>query len=285
LTVHSTIFGDRTFFPNVVATVQEAVDTNEPSPFDFVVVCTKAFPSSTPSPASFIRPAIRASHTSIVVIQNGIGVERPYRDAFPENTIVSAVTYLPTSQISPGVVSHTETQKLHLGPFPASEAKAADRTNTELFAHLIRAGGAEATVHNDVQVERWRKLIGNATWNPICALSCCRDLEFLRASDLAAGFVAHAMHEVLAVAVALGYGELAQGNAVETQVQRSAVRSWPGVEPSMMSDMKYGKPMEVEAIIGELVKLAKGKAVDVPRLETLYVLLMGLNWSAQLKGS
>lgn len=280
-TVRSTIFGNHTFFPIVVASVQETVDANESTPFDFVVDCTKALPSSNPSPASLLRPAIRIGHTSIVLIKNGIGVERPYRDAYPENAIISGVTYLPTTQICPGTVSHTETQKLHLGLYPAGNATAALHSKEESFAKLIHTGGAEATVHIDVQIERWRKLIGNATWNPICALSRCRDLEFLQASDLASSFVAHAMHEVVAVAVALGYGHFVQANAVETQVQRSAARLWPGVEPSMMSDIKHGRPMEVEAIIGEVVKLGKDNAVDVPRLETLYVLLMGLNWSTQ----
>ncbi|PMD28764.1 2-dehydropantoate 2-reductase [Hyaloscypha variabilis F] len=283
-TVHSTVFGDHTFFPTVVASVQEAVDANKSLAFDYVVDCTKALASSSSPPASLIRPAIRIGHTGIVVIKNGIGVERPYREAFPDNTIISGVTYLPTSQITPGIVSHTETQKLHLGRFPAGDATAAPCTKTMSFAKLIWAGGAEATVHIDIQIERWKKLIGNATWNPICALSRCRDLEFLRASDMATSFVIQAMHEVVSVAAALGFSEFVQASAVETQVQRSAARSWPGVEPSMMSDMKYGRPMEVEAIIGEVVRLGKDNNVDVPRLETLYVLLMGLNWSAQPTG-
>lgn len=283
-TVLSTIFGERTFFPNVVASVQEAVNSNKLSPFDFVLVCTKAFNSSTPSIASLIAPAVSAGYTSVVVIQNGIAVERPFRDAFPNNNIISGVTYLPTSTIKPGVVSHTETQKLHLGTFPSEGATAAQIKATESLATLIKGGGAEATVHVDVQVERWKKLIGNTTWNPICALSRCRDLEFLRASDLASSIVVKTMHEVVAVAAALGYHEQIQASAVEAQVQRSSARSWPGVEPSMLSDITHGRSMEVEAIIGGVVELAHDNAVDVPTLETLYVLLQALNWSAQSKG-
>lgn len=119
------------------------------------MVCTKAIDSGeAQSQANLIEPVVVMAHTSIVVIQNGLGVERIYHEAFPENTIISGVTYLLTSQVAPGVFSHTETQKLHLGPFPADTATTMNRENTETFAKLLRAAGADAMVHNDVQVER-----------------------------------------------------------------------------------------------------------------------------------
>lgn len=274
LLVRSTIFGEQLFRPTVARTVRDACE-NHSLPFDFVVVCMKAVQGQD---AHFwqdlLSPAVRSTQTAIVVIQNGLGVEDVFHGACPHNTIVSGVTYLPTSQAIPGIVSHTETQRLHLGPFPAHTATDADRVFCEGFAELIRAAGGDATVHTDVQIERWKKLIGNATWNPICALSRRRDLEFLRASpDLAEAFVIDSMREVLAVADALGYGEHITAHSITTQMQRSRLRAWPGVEPSMLADVLNGKPMEVEVVIGNVVKAAKRSGVPVPRLETLYLLL------------
>ncbi len=122
-------------------------------------------------------------------------------------------------------------------------------------------------------------MIGNASWNPICALSRCRDLEFLQATPgLAQEFITETMREVVAVACALGYGGVIQEEAVQVQIQRSGSRNWPGVQPSMLADIEENKSMEVEAVIGEVVRVGRKYQVSVPRLETLYVLLKGYAW-------
>ncbi|KAI8938469.1 hypothetical protein NX059_004361 [Plenodomus lindquistii] len=281
-TVRSTIFGEHHYQPKVVRSVEDAVEALPPNTgFDFVVICTKAISNREgPSIPDLIRPCIRESHTSIAIIQNGLNVENIYRNSFPNNTIISAVAYLPTSPIEPCIFSHTETQKLHIGPFPAHTATEIDRTHTDAFAKLMTLGGAEAIVHADVQIQRWKKLIGNATWNPICALSLSRDLQFLNDTPgLAQDFVRAAMREVVSVAHALGYGEHISEDDVAMQVRRSEARVWPGVEPSMLADARGQRPMEVEAIIGAVVKVAREKGVDVPRLETLFLLLNSLDRS------
>ncbi|KAF2014096.1 2-dehydropantoate 2-reductase [Aaosphaeria arxii CBS 175.79] len=275
-TVRSTIFGEYRFRPTIASSVEDVVDNQASDlPFDFVLVCTKALQSQGKhSIPHLIRPAVTKAHTSIVIIQNGLGVENLYRDFFPDNTIISGVTYSPTSRAEAVVFSHTETQRLHLGPFPAEFATSVEKDNTEAFADLIRAGGGDVTVHEDVQIERWKKLIGNTTWNPICALSRSRDLQFLQATpELAQEFVIRSMREVVAVADAAGYGNYIGEGDISKQVQRSKDRKWPGVEPSMLADIKAGGQLEVDAIIGEVVRIGKEKEVDVPRLETLYLLL------------
>lgn len=281
-TIKSTVFGTHTFRPAITKSVQQALSQQTTGTFfDFVVVCTKAVSDKdiSQSPSLLMRPAVRAGITSIVVIQNGLGVERIYREAFPDITIISGVTYMPVTQISPGVFSHTETQKLHLGVYLAQTETPRDHRNTETFANLLKSAGADVETHKDVQIERWTKLVGNATWNPICALSRCRDLEFLQASPaLAETFIAEAMREVVAVAAASGYGSHITEDTISMQLGRSKARKWPGVEPSMLADMVLGKSMEVEGIVGEVVKVANEKEVSVPRLETLYLLLRGYDW-------
>lgn len=80
-------FGDYTFSPDAVyASVDEARD----QPWDYVVVATKALNLTTDA-ASFIAPVV-SERTTIVLIQNGLDVEAPYRERFPDAPIVSAIT-------------------------------------------------------------------------------------------------------------------------------------------------------------------------------------------------
>ncbi|KEQ90631.1 hypothetical protein AUEXF2481DRAFT_537109 [Aureobasidium subglaciale EXF-2481] len=278
-TIKSTIFGEHTFKPAIVSSVEEALSLYD-QPFDFVLVCTKATSTTQSSVAAALLPALASHKTSLVIIQNGLGVEKEFAKLSVPGAIISAVTYSPTSQIATGVFSHTETQKLHIGCYPAVD-HLKDQDKLDSLANLLKTGGSNVTICEDIQVERWKKLIGNTTWNPICALSRCRDLEFLNSSSLATEFVRCAMEEVAAVAAASGYTAVITKDAIDAQLLRSAGREWPGVEPSMMADMHASNKLEVKAIIGEVVSTARALDVDTPRLETMYVLLSGLDWSLQ----
>ncbi|KAH7110264.1 ketopantoate reductase PanE/ApbA-domain-containing protein [Dactylonectria macrodidyma] len=277
--VRSSVFGDHTIRPKIARSVADAVAIDDKH-FDFVLVCTKSFPGSQNSTVQALEPALQSSSTMIVLLQNGLGVESDYRTRYPNNPIISGVVYMPTTKISANEVVHTEVEKLFIGSYPASQKAA---PGAHQLADLFSRGGATVQVEDDVQVERWKKIVANGCWNPVCALSACRDVAFLGVSPLALGFVRSIMEEICAVAAAVGYEKSINNETVDFQMARSAARSWPGVEPSMMSDMKAGARMEVEAIIGSIVRIAKEKSLEVPRLETLYLLLAGLSSSVESK--
>ncbi|KAJ0419697.1 ketopantoate reductase PanE/ApbA C terminal-domain-containing protein [Aspergillus carlsbadensis] len=283
LRTDSTAFRNYTYYPKIVQSLSESRQVPGP-PYEYVVVCTKAFLDEEPSPAELIKEIIISDKTSIVLVQNGIGVEDPYQERFPDNLVISCVAYMPSTRVSPTEVVQTETQRILMGAFPSRVLSREEGDKLQYFADMLRAGGAQAEIHSDIQVERWKKLVGNATWNPICSLSRCRDLELLGSCDIAGSFVKAAMREVVAVAQTLGYGAEVNEDVVRSQIQRSVVRAPPGVQPSMMADMLRGSKMEVEAIVGEVVKMARKNGVSVPRLETLYVLGSGLNWRISQSG-
>lgn len=272
-TIHSTLWGENlNVRPVVVCSVDEAVALDTESHFDYVIICSKALPT-VPSTAELIKAAISAK-TTIVLIQNGIATEQPYSKLFPDNPLLSTVVYLPATQIEPGIVQHKEVELLHIGPYPAS-------SNTEpasRFAGLLNAGGASTKVHEDVQFERWSKLLVNASWNPICALSRSRDAQVLKSSPDAKDLVRELMLEIAAIANACGYPGIDTA-LVDYQLGRAAVREPPGVQPSMMVDSLAGRNMEVEAIVGNVVRLAKEHGVRTPMLRTIYVLATALNSS------
>jgi 2-dehydropantoate 2-reductase len=269
-TINSTKWGlNQNFHPTVVRSVTEAMALNPDTPFDFVVVCSKAIPS-VPSTAELISPAV-SPNTTIVLIQNGIATEEPFSQLFPKNSLLSTVVYLPATQTSPGVVYHKETELLHIGSYPASS----NTDSATIFSDLIKAGGGSTAVHKDVQFERWSKLLVNA-WNPICALSRSQDAYFLRSNPDAVNLIRELMLEFAAVANACGYPAI-DAALVNSQLKRATVREPPGVEPSMMADALAGRNMEVEAIVGNVFRLSQEKGVNTPLLRSIYILVGALN--------
>ncbi|PVH85601.1 2-dehydropantoate 2-reductase [Cadophora sp. DSE1049] len=271
-TINSSLWGqNQKVRPVVVRSVEEAAAA-DPSPFDYVLICSKALPT-VPSTAELIRPAI-SPKTTIVLIQNGIAIEEPYAKLYPDNPLLSTVVYLPASQTSPGVVLHKEVELLHIGSYPASSS--IEPANQ--FANLVKAGGGTVQVHHDVQFERWSKLLVNTSWNPMCALSRSADAQLLHSSPEAKNLVRDVMLEIKAVANACGYEKIDTA-LVDFQLGRATIREVPGVAPSMLADALAGRNMEVEAIVGSVVGLARDHGVETPMLRTIYVLATALNGS------
>lgn len=291
-TLSSQIWGEHTFHPNIVSSAEDAIATG---PYDFIIVCSKAYVGLSPSTAELIRPAV-SPDTAIVLCQNGIGIEEEYAAAFPENTIISGVVYLPVTQVKQGHVVHGDLEMLEIGLYPSPASPATDTSTTttstpskaqsqaEIFVHTFQAGGGTIQLYPDIQSRRWTKLITNASWNPICALSQCSDRDFLLSSPLALDLVRRAMLEVVAVARAKGYTSISNETA-EWQLSRAIGRleKPEGKEPSMLTDVREGRHrwMEVEPIVGNVVRAGKEVGVEVGTLETIYVLIKGLSLSKQ----
>lgn len=270
--------------PSVARIVPEAVQANQGAPFDYIIVTSKAL-SSSPSTAELIQPAVTPA-TTIVLIQNGINIEAPFAALFPENPILSTVVYLPTTQIQPGVIEHSEVELLHIGTYPA-QAPSPHKDAARAFADLLTRAGASSKLHDDVQAERWSKLLVNASWNSICALTRCRDRQLLEISTQSGdytGFVRSVMLEIAATAQAYGHMDVNEA-LVDLQLKRATSRQLPGIQPSMMADSLAGRNMEIDAIVGNTVKLAREKGVPAPMLQTIYFLVAGLDRSFSLAKS
>jgi 2-dehydropantoate 2-reductase len=269
-TINSSIWGNNlTYHPTVVRTIADALPYG---PFTYIIITSK-ITTSPPTTPSLIAPAVSPT-TSIVLIQNGLNIEPPYTNAFPSNPILTATTYLPCTQTSPAVISHTSFELLNLGPYPSTAPKS-HHDAAHSFANLIKTGGATAHVLPSMQRERYIKLLANASWNPISALSRSRDAQFLHSSPHALQYIRSVMHEIASVARAEGY-EI-DDQTIEDNLARSRGRSLPGVEPSMLNDVLGGREMEVEAILGEVVRVAEEKGVQVPLLSANYCLLKALD--------
>jgi 2-dehydropantoate 2-reductase len=269
--INSSMFGQGIQFkPKVVRSCEEAAAEASGMPYDYIVVCSKAIPGLVPK---LIAPAVTPGKTAIVLVQNGIGIEQEYVDAFKDTPIISAVIYLPATQRPIGVIKHGEIAKLELGAFPSTASK----EYAQRFAGLIQASGGTADCFDDVQPKRWFKLLINASWNPICALTLSKDTNVLESCSEAPAVLLAVMMEVRDIAGAYGYTITKE--EVEFQLGRAQARIpiKAGIEPSMLQDVQASRRIEVEAILGNVVRMGKAKGVRCDRLEMLFVLAKTLD--------
>jgi 2-dehydropantoate 2-reductase len=268
--INSSIFGQNLRFkPNVVRDCGEAASQSS-DPFDYIIVCSKAIPHTVPK---LIASAVTPGHTAIVLIQNGVGIEEEYFKAYPNNPIISTVVYMPATQRPAGVIKHGEVEQLQVGAYPSS----ATSIYAKAFTELVTASGATAEFYDDVQQKRWFKLLINASWNPMCALALSKDTDILTASEEANDVALAVMLEIRDIAAAHGY-EITR-EEVELQLSRAQARvpKNAGIEPSMLQDVQSDRRIEVEAIVGNPVRMGKAKGIACVRLEMLYILAKALD--------
>ena len=226
----------------------------------------------------------RGEKRDSVLIQNGVNIEKPFIEAFPKNVVLSGISRMGANEPEPGFIVEDDPDRLGIAPF--NNPKLSEEVQKEAamdFVKLYSASGkAECTYEPDVQYARWRKLIYNCVWNPICALTDC-DTGRLRlvalnpnyeSADPVAMLVRPAMEEVIAIAASVGI-ELGK-ELVEMMIETEPVETY--CAPSMLQDARKGRFMEVENILGEVVKTAEKNGVGAPVIRVLYGLLKARQW-------
>ncbi len=229
---------------------------------DYVLVALKLVPGI--DRVALLAPAL-APQSTIVLVQNGIGIEDEVAGAFPGHELLSGVAYAAVSREAPGRIRHhSQYTRLILGRYPRGASPAAER----LLA-LLERGGTHCAWTDDIVGARWQKCAWNTVFNPISALGGGLGTKDILSGDDPIAFVRAAIGEVCAIAAADGHPL-----APDTPEQQIAgTLRMPNYVSSMGQDRLAGRPMETEALIGNAVRIARRLGVDAPRLEALYALL------------
>ncbi|OQU96297.1 hypothetical protein CLAIMM_02400 [Cladophialophora immunda] len=252
-------------------------------PFDYVIVTTKNIPDVPPTVADLIRPAVTPGRSVIVLIQNGLNIEKPLMQAFPDNICLSGVSLMGADELSPGHILQNDVDRLFIGPFLSAKIDQQKQiAAAEEFVRIYSASGkVECSYQSDVLFVRWRKLMYNAVWNPICALTDLDTTRFRLASDAQDPaspldlLVRPAMNEIRAAARGAANVELPE-SLVESMVECDPMEIF--CAPSMLQDRRKGRFIEYENILGEALREGERAGIPMPTVKCLYGLCKAVQW-------
>jgi 2-dehydropantoate 2-reductase len=252
--ISSSRLGDLSYRP--AAVLRSAHECAQPP--DFLVLAVKVLDGV--DRAALIRPAVGPG-TTIVLIENGIEIEPELVEAFPDNTVISALAFIGVSRVGEARIEHKAFGALLLGDYPRGAGESAQR-----FAALLSAGGVKGRLSDNVVTERWRKAVWNTPFNPVSVLGGGADTRTMLTAPAGEELIRTLMREVVAVAAAAGHSlpeDIVEVNIADTH-------KMPAYKNSMALDWLEGRPLELEAILGNVIREAKRYGVAVPRLETVY---------------
>jgi 2-dehydropantoate 2-reductase len=251
----------------VVGRPRATSDAAELPPCDFGIVATKAMHTS----AAIAATAHAFAGGSVATVQNGLGNE----EAIAEHVerVIRGTTFPAGKIVAPGHVQWDVKGDTTFGPF---EAKPAAADEIERLADACTRAGMPTSAVADARGPQWRKVIFNASTNPIGALTglthgrVCED-PALRA------LVTELVDEGKAVAAAQGI-EL---DADPEQLIDHAAR--PDVaydhKASMLQDVEARRPTEIDYLNGGIVRFGDEHGVATPHNRAIWALVKGLERS------
>jgi len=262
--------GDFDAYPRIIATLEES------GPVDVIVLGVKAHGLTQLAPQ--LTPLI-GENTTVLSTQNGLpwwyfevdagefaGIRLERIDpggvisaSIDSRRVVASIVYLGTDVVEPGVIRHTEGNRISLGEPDGSRS---DRCRA--IAEAFIKSGLRCPITARIRHEIWVKILGNVAFNPISALTRATLVEMARDPDVCP-VVRDIMAEVEAVAVRLGL-EL----PVSIDQRIAGAEKVGAHKTSMLQDLEMGRPMEIEAVIGAVVELGERLGVSMPHTRTVY---------------
>ena len=262
-----------------VATGVKALPIDQCGPQDAVLLAVKAHQVG--ALAKDLR-GLFGPDTSVVTLQNGIPwwyfhklpgpyEGRPVQSADPDGTaaanienarIIGAVVYPASELIAPGVVKVVEGNR-----FPLGEPDGSKSERIVALSEALTRAGFKAPISTDLRSEIWLKLWGNVVFNPVSALSHAT-LAGICGFEPTRALAEAMMEETRTVAEKLG-----------ARIRISIDKRIAGAaavgehKTSMLQDVEAGRPLELAALVGSVVEMARLTETPTPHVDAVYAVV------------
>jgi 2-dehydropantoate 2-reductase len=212
---------------------------------DWALVTTKAYDAE--GAARWLKGLV-GPETRVAVIQNGVEHVERFSSYLPAERIVPVVIDLPAERTAPGRILQRQNGTIRVP----------DDANGRAFAELFASTPIEATTTPDWKTAAWRKLCINSA-GAVSALTI-QPNGVSRREPIAA-----IMRDLVAECVAVGRAEGAQ---LEDDLPQTVVDGYRSAPPeslnSMHADRLAGRPMEIDARNGVIVRLGARHGIATP---------------------
>jgi 2-dehydropantoate 2-reductase len=233
-------------------------------PADLVLVCVKTH--QTDSILDDLA-AVVGDDTVVIPLQNGVESDEQLAARFGRRRVLPAAVYVGATLDEPGVVNHQAPARISMGA-----RQGFDEQRLAVIYETLASTGQVVQISPDIQRERWRKLMWNASFNTVSAVTLRTPAELLALPETRALLTA-IMREVVAVAQAQGID--LQRSDVDEHIAWTERAS--GMRTSTMVDRERGRTMEADALIGVIVRKGSDAGVPTPASAALYALMKAID--------
>jgi 2-dehydropantoate 2-reductase len=250
--------------------VQATDDPSKTGVVDMVLVGVKAW--QVPGAAEAMRPMI-GPETFVLPLQNGIEAPAQLSEVLGDQHVLGGLCGLFCYVAGPGHIVHAG-----VDPFvKIGELDNHRSQRVELLLETFKRAGVNAQIPPDIQVAMWMKFLLIAVWSGMGAVTRApigiwRSLpETRRMAELG-------LKEIIAVAAA-------RGISLPEKALQMTMTMYDGLGPqstaSLQRDVMEGRPSELEAQIGTVVRSGLEAGVTTPLFTFIYHSLLPMELRAR----
>ena len=247
--------------------IRATTDAAEIPACDFGIVATKAMHTE----AAITATAHAFTEGAVASVQNGVGNEETI--AAHVERVIRGTTFPAGKILEPGVVQWDVKGDTTFGPFEPKPAAAAE---IERLADACTRGGMPTHAVADARGAQWRKVIFNASTNPVGALTGLTHGRVCELPPLRA-FVTGLVDEGKAVAAVQGIVLDADPEELIDHAAKPEVAY--GHKASMLQDVEAQRQTEVDYLNGGIVRFGREHGVPTPLHEAVVALIKGMEHS------
>jgi 2-dehydropantoate 2-reductase len=232
--------------------------------FDYVLICVKSM--NTKNTVNKIKNNL-GKHSSVVSFQNGVENVEIIKDALGIENTIGANLYLNSWLTEPGIVELLGSYYIKIGALTGKETP-----QVKELQQIFESAGVTCQISPDIKADMWHKLVWNASVNPVSVLTN-KTLDEMLAEKESYSLIKNIMCEVRDVALA--HEVNIRRDTIENHL--GCVKNYQrGIITSMLQDYQAGKPIELEELVGVVIRRAKEKNMFVPNTEKVYNSLLKL---------
>ncbi len=208
---------------------------------------------------------VAGPETVVIPIQNGIDNDARVREILTVPQVYTGLAYIISARTAPGVIEQTA------GPRTLIFGDRTNPANPQLrqVESVMKSAGIRASFADDIDRELWLKFLWITTFGGMTSM-CRSPIGRIVNDPETFRFYVACLDEALSVAQAL---KLKVGPADRDEIIKKSEHyqhTGSHAKSSMLIDIENGRPTEIEALNGTLVRLAKEAGVPVPRHEAIY---------------
>jgi 2-dehydropantoate 2-reductase len=234
------------------------------SPADVVLVCVKS--KDTITVAEALKNKL-GDNAYAVSVQNGVENEEKLASVLGAGKVLGCLTTVAAENLSPGKYIQKARYEIIFGELPGSK----NLNRAEVLKEIMRAAGINAKTTDDIYKSLWTKLVWNTGFNPLSALY---ELEIGPLIAEHKETILGLMQETVATAHAQGI--MIRGDAASWHFDNTNTQAWASFRTSMMQDALAAKPIELDDILGVLIRRGREYGVETPVAQKVHDLCVSV---------
>ncbi|MEM6447754.1 MAG: putative 2-dehydropantoate 2-reductase [Cyanobacteria bacterium P01_D01_bin.123] len=250
-------------------------DARKMPPCDVAIVALKTTQNHLLS--QLLPPVVRPG-TVVLTLQNGLGVEADVAETLGDRVdgdrvrIVGGLCFICSNKVGPGHIRHSDYGRILLAAYDTAYAPQGITPAIEHLAADFDVANIPYQLGRNLLMARWQKLVWNVPYNSLSVVLDALTNEMMTC-DATRSLCETLMREVVVAAAA--YDVRIPDDFVQQMLDHTA--EMKPYKTSMKLDFDAGRPLEVEAILGNSIRAAKEASVNVPQMEMLYSQLQFLD--------